>query len=214
MKKRIAKALSDRIEEEFISKYQRMKLSNERKKLCLPLISYLSETIQSGEQGNLLFVCTHNSRRSQMAQFWAHYLSDYYSLPISVHSGGTEVTSCATQTIEAIQSMGIQIENVTEDLNNPKYVLKSYLQFSELTLYSKLYSTISQKADHFACVMCCAQAEESCPVISGSVLKVALNYADPKASDGTVREKVTYDECLRSIGADIFYLFNEVKKRL
>ena len=39
---------------------------------------------------NLVFICTHNSRRSQLAQVWSYVASKYYKLDnIMTFSGGT-----------------------------------------------------------------------------------------------------------------------------
>ena len=61
-----------------IKSVQSSTLSNERKEVLKPLIEYLSGKVKSDESARIVFVCTHNSRRSHLAQIWMQALAHYY----------------------------------------------------------------------------------------------------------------------------------------
>ena len=53
---------------------------------------------------DLTFICTHNSRRSHLAQVWAQAAAAHYKITgIRTHSGGTEATACNHRTIRALR---------------------------------------------------------------------------------------------------------------
>ena len=58
-----------------ITNFDYSSISNERKEELNELVNYLSSKIKQDEYINLVFVCTHNSRRSQFSQVWAHLAS-------------------------------------------------------------------------------------------------------------------------------------------
>jgi len=210
----LIRSQSEELAEKVIERLSAEPLSKERKNLLQPLIDYISEKTESAKKSNLIFVCTHNSRRSQMAQFWAHYLADYFELPVASYSGGTEMTACAPQAIAAIDRLGFVVGLDSSCPVNPHYFIKSYMSNSEIILYSKLFTRITETHSPFATLMCCSQAEETCPFVPGSELRVSLNYEDPKHADGSPQEDRAYDQTLMLIGSELHHVFSEVKKRL
>lgn len=46
-------------------------ISEERKAELQPFIDYIQSKHENGQAINLNFICTHNSRRSHLAQIWA-----------------------------------------------------------------------------------------------------------------------------------------------
>ena len=44
------------------------------------LLDVISESIIGMDKVDINFICTHNSRRSQLAQVWCHVLTDHFEL--------------------------------------------------------------------------------------------------------------------------------------
>ena len=80
-------SVEERIEEyEQIDRDRRVKLED------------LAERIKSGLSGidpvEIIFICTHNSRRSHMSQLWAQLAAGYFGVDrVRCYSGGTEATA-------------------------------------------------------------------------------------------------------------------------
>ncbi|SUJ21173.1 Protein-tyrosine-phosphatase [Sphingobacterium spiritivorum] len=88
------------------------------------LIDYVQQQVNHQQQINLHFICTHNSRRSQLAQIWAQTAAAYYRiLNVSCYSGGTETTSLYVKVIAILCKQGFQVYKIT-DGNNPVYAVK------------------------------------------------------------------------------------------
>src|SRR5688572_18825313 len=69
-------------------------IPGERKKLLNNLSQFVEEKLKAGNEAKLIFICTHNSRRSHMAQLWAQAAAAYYGIfKVVAYSGGTEVTA-------------------------------------------------------------------------------------------------------------------------
>ena len=72
----------------------------------------------------VLFVCTHNSRRSQFAHVWAEVFAHHYGLDwVRCYSGGTEVTACDERTVAALRRAGFQV-SASGAAPNPIYQCK------------------------------------------------------------------------------------------
>ena len=55
-------------------------VSNQRKTILQPLVAYIQEKVNRKEAINLNFICTHNSRRSHLAQIWSQFAAAYYNI--------------------------------------------------------------------------------------------------------------------------------------
>lgn len=53
--------------------------------------------------------------------------------------------------------------------------------------------------------MSCDQADQNCPVVEGSTLRIAIPYVDPKVADNTSEEAARYDERSQQIAREMFY---------
>ena len=60
--------------------------------------------------------------------------------------------------------------------------------------------------------MTCSDADKNCPYIPGATLRVPITYEDPKVFDHTEKENQAYQERCLQIGAEMFYLFGQVKE--
>mgnify|MGYP000733479600 CR=1 FL=1 len=83
-----------------------------RKELLLRFASYVASRSHE-ERIALNFICTHNSRRSHLAQIWAATAAYYYAIPnIQTFSGGTEATAFNPRAVAAMERAGFKIEAV------------------------------------------------------------------------------------------------------
>jgi arsenate reductase len=189
-------------------------LPKERRELLDQAAGYLAQQLYRGKPANLVFICTSNSRRSQLAQAWAQVAAEYYGLGrVRTFSGGTEATACNARTVAALQRAGMEVIETSQG-DNPGYRIRYAANREPLELYSKVYTDTANPQAGFVAMMCCQDADEACPEVSGSDLRVALDYTDPKDADGTPQENSTYDARSREIGGEMFYLFAKVARNL
>jgi arsenate reductase len=186
-------------------------ISEERKARLAPLIRYVQQKLEQGERPVLQFICTHNSRRSQFAQLWAHTASAMHGVSIRSLSGGTEATAFHPNTIASAERAGFAFRALKEHDGQTILTLQTGdPRLDGLAFFSKRYDDPTNEAEHFAAVMTCADADENCPFIPGTEARIALNYDDPKAADGTDQEAQVYDQRQKQIAAEMYYVFSVV----
>ena len=183
--------------------------SSDRKKILDALINYIDQKIAKNEAVKLNFICTHNSRRSQLAQIWAQTASRHYNIEASCYSGGVEVTAFNKRAVEAIRRAGFEVKQ--EGDGNPIYSVSGSNTCRPLNAFSKLYDDPENPDAGFAAIMTCSDADENCPFIPGAEKRIPLRYDDPKEFDDTPLEAQKYDERSRQIAAEMFYLFSKIK---
>jgi len=189
----------------------RTALSEDRKLELRKIAHYVKRKIEAREPANLLFICTHNSRRSHIAQLWAATAAAYYRVKgVGTFSGGTEATAFNPRAVAAMQRAGFQIESAQG--TNPHHMVSHASGSQPLEVFSKTFTDKVNPQTNFAAVMTCAQADKSCPMVAGASLRVALHYEDPKLADGKPEEAATYDARTRQIATEMLYLFSEVAK--
>jgi len=188
-----------------ITRVDNSTISDQRKELLKPLKEYLSSKIKQKSVVNLNFICTHNSRRSQLSEVWAKIIGDFYGLNINTFSGGIEITACNERTINSLSRLGFKIKNLGGE--NPHYEIKYADNKTPITLFSKLYDDPPNPKTGFAAVMSCSHADENCPFIPGAEKRISLPYEDPKAYDNTADEAKIYDERSIQIATEMKYVF-------
>jgi len=158
----------------------------------------------------LIFICTHNSRRSHMSQLWAQAASHYYNIHnIYCYSGGTEATTFNPRSVKALRKAGFEIKQIDKS-SNPTYQVKFAAGDNVVTGFSKTYNNEFNPQENFIAVLTCSHADENCPVVFGASERIALTYEDPKIADNTQKEEAIYDERCRQIAVKMFYLFSNV----
>jgi hypothetical protein len=164
------------------------------------------ELIQRNWLANLLFICTHNSRRSHLAQVWARTCAVYAKrLDIDTYSGGTEVTAFNPQAAEALRVSGFHIPAAGG--NNPEYRVSFAPEMPPVRCFSKRYDSDENPQRGAIAIMTCTDADEACPHVANAALRFALPYTDPKAADGTPEAAKVYLERSMEIGREMAYLF-------
>src|ERR1035437_4937078 len=107
----------------------------------------------------ILFLCTHNSCRSQMAEGLAnHYLGDH----CTAFSAGTEATRVNPLVIRVMAELGIDISRNRS---------KTLAEFE------------GQNFDHV--VTLCGDANETCPLFIGGKERIHQGFDDPSRLGGS-----------------------------
>lgn len=187
-------------------------VSEERKTLLNPLIAYIQDKLDRQRPVRLNFICTHNSRRSHLAQIWAQTMAFHFGIQkIFCYSGGTEVTAMFPKVAETLVKQGFQIQKLSEG-NNPVYEVKYAVTEPPIQCFSKTFDDTSNPDAEFAAIMTCSSADEGCPFIAGAEKRFPIRYDDPKAFDGTAFMDEKYAERSREIASEMHYVFSQIKK--
>lgn len=118
----------------------------------------------STQKPKVLFICTQNSARSQMAEGLLRAMAgDRYE----VLSGGTQPTAVHPLAVRALGEIGIDIS---------RQRAKNVAAFSGMPL------------DYVITV--CDNARESCPFFEGGRQKLHRSFQDPAAGGGAAEEKL------------------------
>ncbi len=112
----------------------------------------------------VLFLCTHNSARSQMAE---GLLRESGKGQFEVFSAGTEATHVRLLAIKAMADKGIDISGQRSK------VLTEYL---------------GEPFDYVITV--CDQANESCPIFPGARNRLHWSFPDPSKATGTEEQQL------------------------
>ena len=112
----------------------------------------------------VLFLCTHNSARSQMAEgFLRAMAGDRFE----AGSAGTEKTSVNPLAIGVMAELGIDLGGHT----------------------SKLYADVASGAWDYL-ITVCDDANERCPWVPGSVKRLHWSFPDPSRATGSEEERL------------------------
>ena len=185
-------------------------IEDDRKRQLKKLALYIKSKKEAGEEAKIVYICTHNSRRSHMSQLWGMVAADYYGVKgISTYSGGTEATAFNPRSVACLNSAGFKIEPKTKG-EIPIYTVSYSDSGPTVEAFSKKYTHESNPSENFAAVMTCSDADKNCPTVEGASMRLAIPYVDPKVSDNTPEETATYDERCKQIATEEFYLFSQV----
>ncbi len=194
----------------YIEALDTTKLSEERKTVLQPLIDYINSKKKEEKPIQLNFICTHNSRRSHLAQIWAQTMAEYFRIKnITCYSGGTEATAVYPMVVETLENTGFEILK-EGDSKNPVYSIKYALEKSPIIAFSKKYDDEANPAADFAAIMTCSHADEGCPFVAGSEKRISIMYEDPKISDGTPQQKEVYLERSIQIATEMKFIFSQI----
>jgi arsenate reductase len=119
----------------------------------------------------VLFLCTHNSARSQMAEgLLRHLAGDRFE----VYSAGTGAIVVRPLAIRAMAELGIDIAG-QESKTLDRYVGEPF----------------------DAVITVCDQANEACPVFLGAKQRLHWTFPDPSQATGTEAEQLTVYRAVR-----------------
>ncbi len=131
----------------------------------------------------VLFLCIHNSARSQMAEglLRRHLAGDHFE----VYSARTEATSVRPEAIEVMAEFGVDISGQESE------TIDGYL---------------AEPFDYVVTV--CDDAKEACPVFPGAKSRLHWSFRDPSQATGSDEERLEVfravrDEILGRIERDL-----------
>lgn len=174
------------------------------------LRQYIQEKLNQKKEVHLIFICVQNSRRSHLAQVFAHVSAYQHQLKnVHCYSGGVEVTRIHINTVETLRSYGflVQQKSFTE---NPIYELVYHPQEKPIVLYSKSFEEITKVIPEFAAVLVCSESETNCPYVPGAERKILLPYDDPKIADDTDNPLQEYKRIAEQIKEEMNFVFSKV----
>lgn len=140
------------------------------------------------EKLKVLFLCTGNSCRSQMAEGWAKALKGDV---IEAHSAGIETHGVNQSAVRVMAEVGVDISNQT----------------------SKNVDTLLHVP--FDCVVTvCDHAHEICPVFPGPTKVLHVGFDDPPALASAVHGEVAKLACYRQVRDEIRAFVEKLPARL
>lgn len=116
---------------------------------------------------NVLFICVHNSARSQMAEAWLnHICGDVFT----AESAGLEPGTLNPLVVEAMQEVGIDISQ------------KKTQAVFDVFKSGKLFA--------YVVTVCDETSAEKCPIFAGVTKRLHWSFDDPSVLTGTHDEKM------------------------
>jgi arsenate reductase (thioredoxin) len=119
---------------------------------------------EAGARGRVLFLCTHNSARSQMAEGLLRHLAGER---FEAHSAGTEATHVRPLAIRVMDEIGIDVSG-QESKTLDRYV--------------------GERFDYVITV--CDEANEACPFLPGAKNRLHWSFEDPSQATGSEDERL------------------------
>ncbi len=117
----------------------------------------------AAEKIKVLFLCTGNSCRSQMAEGWTRKLKDDVMEP---YSAGIEPRGLDTRAVRVMAEAGVDISDQrSKNVDKLRGLPFDYV------------------------ITVCDNARESCPVFSGNVKRVHVNFEDPPRLAANARDE-------------------------
>lgn len=143
---------------------------------------------------NLLFLCTGNSCRSQMAEGWARQFASKSVSPLQleVRSAGLEAHGLNPDAVKAMQRQGVDISRQTSDL---------------------LTDDLIDWADMVVSV--CGHADANCPLLPARIKKRLMPFDDPAQASGSPEEiDRVFDDVCRQIRDKVLKLLTDLTYEL
>ncbi len=122
----------------------------------------------------ILFVCIHNSARSQMAEA---FVNRHFGDRFEAHSAGLEPGKLNPIVVAAMREKGIDISgNATKSVDD---MLRSGRNFT------------------WVVTVCDEASAERCPVFPGAAKRLHWGFPDPSAAHGDAHEKLAQTRAIR-----------------
>jgi protein-tyrosine-phosphatase len=190
---------------------ERERIAADRRYILREIASFVAGQLREEGRASLLFICTHNSRRSHFAQIWAAVAAASYGIAgLETCSGGTAVTAFNPRASAALERAGFRVYR--PEGTNPATEVTWSGRRPPMICFSKVYDAPANPRNGFGAVMTCGQADQACPLIPGAEARFSLPWEDPKVMDGTEKEAARYDERCRQIAREMFFMASVVKE--
>jgi len=126
---------------------------------------------------NVLFICVHNSARSQMAEAWLNHLcGDLFA----AESAGLEPGTINPLVVEVMREVGIDLSQ------------KKTQAVFDVWKSGKLF--------HYVIAVCAESEEKGCPIFPGVTTRLSWPFPDPSRVEVTEEERL---QQVRKIRDDI-----------
>lgn len=135
-----------------------------------------------GDPLRILFLCTHNSARSQLAEAIARKMGGD---SVEAYSAGSVVSELHPLTVQLLEEWEIDAGG---------HYSKTLDQF------------LGQEFDYI--VTTCDRANESCPVFPGDPKRIHWSFPDPKAIHDPVKQREAFETIRNELCTRIRYLLN------
>jgi arsenate reductase (thioredoxin) len=122
----------------------------------------------------VLFICKHNSARSQIAEAFLNQMAGEY---FEAESAGVEVGELNPLAIDVMMEVGIDISG-----NKTKEVFDLYRR-------GRFYSYIIKVCDKVTA--------ERCPIFPGMVKRLEWSFTDPASLEGSYEDRLIATRCIR-----------------
>ncbi|HEX3466282.1 MAG TPA: arsenate reductase ArsC [Candidatus Elarobacter sp.] len=123
---------------------------------------------------SVLFVCIHNSARSQMAEA---FVNERYGNRLRAYSAGLEAGRLNPTVVEAMRELGIDISrNRTKSVDDPEIRARAY---------------------DYVVTVCDESSAEMCPIVPTRGARLHWSFPDPSAFRGTADERLTHTRDVR-----------------
>ena len=196
--------------ENVIKNFKPESIKLQRKETLQPLIDYIQNKVLNLQEIRLNLICTHNSRRSHLAQVYAQTAAFYYNIGnVFCYSGGTEATAMFPVVAKTLEKQGFKIKTISEG-SNPVYTIKYDANEHPIIGFSKTYDDDFNPQNNFIAILTCSQADGGCPFIAGAEKRVPITFEDPKAFDNTPQQAEKYEERSMQIATEMFYVFSQI----
>lgn len=122
----------------------------------------------------VLFICVHNSARSQMAE---GFLKKLGGQDFIAESAGLEPGEINPLAIDAMKEIGIDLRSQSTN--------SVFDYYKEGRLY------------HYVITVCDTLTEQKCPIFPGTANRILWNLDDPAAFEGTYEERLQATRLIR-----------------
>jgi len=184
-----------------------------RRQALIRLADVIAQALAERGVARLVFVCTHNSRRSHFAQVWAVACARRFAVHgIEAFSAGTESTAVHPRVLDTLEEAGFRVDRGCAGAN-PRHDVWIDESIGAVRLWSKTLADPAIPGEGFIAVMTCSDADAACPHVRGAAARVSLAYEDPKRFDGTAGEAAGYAQRCRQIGREMALVFSRLASR-
>lgn len=130
--------------------------------------------IDAGMKSRVLFICIHNSARSQMAEAWLNHLCGEF---FEAQSAGLEPGTLNPLAVDVMEEIGIDISN--------KKTQSVFDVFKSGQLFA------------YVITVCDETSAEKCPIFPGPAKRLHWSFPDPSQVKGSQQEKVEQVRVIR-----------------
>jgi ArsR family transcriptional regulator, arsenate/arsenite/antimonite-responsive transcriptional repressor / arsenate reductase (thioredoxin) len=147
-----------------------------------------AEETQAGAPTRILFLCTHNSARSQMAEA---LLRHFGGTRVLAFSAGSQPAAVHSEAVRAVAAMGIDI---------------SQQQSKHLDIFA------NQSFDYIITV--CDRVREVCPIFPNDPERIHWSFADPAAVDDRAARERAFQQTAQQLVIRTRHLLTLIERKL